>query len=189
MSKHLQVKLTRLERLTLTKLTTTGTAKVRLITRAQILLLADRSEGQYRTRTEIAAVLRCSRARVIRTCRKFAQKGLHVALHEKPRSGGPPKITGDIEAKLVVLACSDPPEGRKRWTLRLLADQMVTLGHIDSLSNATVHRKLKANDIKPWQLKSWCIPKASAKFVAKMEDVLGRVRKTLRPTFSSRLFG
>lgn len=105
-------------------------------------------------------------------CRRFVEEGLEAALHERPRCGGPPRVTGDVEAQLMVLACSDPPEGRKRWTLRLLAEQMVALGKVDRLSNATVCRKLKANEIKPWKVKSWCIPKASAKFVAKMEDVL-----------------
>lgn len=147
-------------------------AKARTIVRAQILLLADRAQGKCRTRKSIAHALECCEARVVRICRRFVLEGLSAALHEKPRSGGPPKVTGDIEAKLVVLACSHPPEGRRRWTLRLLAEQMVVLGHVNSLSNVTVCRKLKANEIKPWQVKSWCVPKPSAKFVAKMEDVL-----------------
>ncbi len=177
------IKLTANERAELRRTTRAGTHKARTVTRAQILLLADRSQGQHRTRKEVAAIVGCSQARVIRVCRRLVYEGLHAALHEKSRSGGPPRITGDIEAELVVLACSEPPEGRKRWTLRLLADQMMVLGHIDQLSNVTVYRKLKANEIKPWQVKSWCIGKPSAKFVAKMEDVLDVYARPYNPRF------
>jgi len=68
---------------------------------------------------------------------------MHDALYDRPRTGAPPKITGDIEAKMVLLACSDPPEGYKRWTLRLIAEQMVSLGYVDSLSNVAVYKRLK----------------------------------------------
>lgn len=145
--------------------------------------MTNRTSGERRTRKSIAHMVGCCEVHVIRTCRRFVQHGIDAAQHEKPRCGGPPKITGDVEAKLVVLACSDPPEGRKRWTLRLLTDQMVVLGHIDRLSNVTVYRKLKANEIKPWQVKSWCIGKPSAKFVAKMEDVLDVYERPYDPRF------
>jgi putative transposase len=71
------------------------------------------------------------------------QEGFQASLVERSRSGAPPKITGDIEAKLVVLACSTPPEGRKRWTMRLLAEQMVTLGYLDEISHVSVSTRLK----------------------------------------------
>jgi len=74
---------------------------------------------------------------------------LDAALYEKPRPGASPKITGDIEAKLVTLACSDPPLGRSRWTLRLLADTMVELGYIDSISNVAVYQRLKKTNSSP----------------------------------------
>jgi len=82
-------------------------------------------------------------------CRRFAQDGLEAALTEKPRPGQPPKITGDIEAQLVTLACSDPPKGRSRWTLRLLADTMVELGYIESISNVAVYHRLKKTNSNP----------------------------------------
>lgn len=183
MSTHRQVYLTPQQRHELETLTRAGSGKVRTTTRAQILLLADRVQGKRLTQRLIAEMLGCSTARVGRVCRNFVDEGLHIALNEKPRLGGPLKITGEVEAQLVVLACSEPPEGRKRWTLRLLAEQMMVLGYIDSLSNVTVYRKLKANEIKPWQLKSWCIGKPSAKFVAKMEDVLDVYARPYDPRF------
>ncbi len=80
-------------------------------------------------------------------CRSYVLEGLEQALYDKPRSGAPPKITGDIEAKLVMLACSEPPDGKKRWTLRLLAEQMVVLGYIDSISNVAVYKRLKKTNL------------------------------------------
>lgn len=171
------------DRHALTDLTTKGTAKARTMTRAQILLLADRSQGERRTHQVIADLLGCSANRVSHVVRRYADEGLQGALYERPRPGAPPKIDGVTEAQLVVLACSTPPEGRKRWTIRLLADQLVELGHLDSVGRMTVQRALKHNQIKPWRVKSWCVPKPSAKFVAKMEDVLDVYARPYDPRF------
>ena len=183
MSPHLHLSLRPEDRLELIDLTTKGSAKARTITRAQILLLADRSQGERRTQTVIAQTLRCSASRVNAVLNRYLGHGLQDALYERPRPGTPPKIDGVMEAHLMVLACSAPPEGRKRWTVRLLADHMVELGHLDSVGRMTVHRSLKQNQIKPWQVKSWCLPKPSAKFVAKMEDVLDVYARPYDPRF------
>lgn len=83
------------------------------------------------------------------------------------------KITGNIEAHLIALACHNPPEGYCKWTLRLLSERMVQLNYIDSISHTTVNRILKENDLKQHLAKEWCIPKdQSADFAACMEDVL-----------------
>jgi transposase len=68
---------------------------------------------------------------------------LDFALREKPRSGAPPKIDGNIEAKITMLACSEPPDGRSKWTLKLLADRLVEMEVIESISNMSVQRVLK----------------------------------------------
>jgi len=101
-------------------------------------------------------------------------EGLESALNRKTHSRTKPcKIQGEEEAHLVALTCSVPPTGHARWTLKLLADELVSLEVIDSVSPATVGRALKKNELKPWQKKEWCIPpKANAEFVCKMEDVL-----------------
>jgi len=75
--------------------------------------------------------------------RRFLQGGLQAALYDKGWPGAPPKFTGEVEAKLTMLACSEPPEGAARWTLRLLADKMVELGYVDSMSHVTVWGLLK----------------------------------------------
>ena len=75
------------------------------------------------------------------------------------------KLDDSSEAHLIALACSPAPEGHDHWTLQLLADRMVELGLVDSLSYETVHLKLK-NVLKPWHKQQWCIPKVGGEFVA-----------------------
>jgi hypothetical protein len=74
---------------------------------------------------------------------RYNEEGLNGALYERPRPGAAPKLTGDIEAQLTLLACSAPPDGQARWTVRLLADKIVELGLVDKISHVAVHDKLK----------------------------------------------
>ena len=116
-----------------------GKASARSLTRARILLLAD--EG--RNDKEIAETLRVSKSTANRIRKRYCEGGLDFALHEKARSGAPPKIDGKIEAQLTLLACSEPPDGRSKWTLRLLADKLVEMEVVDSISHMSVQRLLK----------------------------------------------
>lgn len=136
--------------------------------RAQILLACDRRMSDE----TIAAALPCGVSTIYRTKRRFVEEGLEAALNEKPRSGGNRKLTGREEATLVAVACSKPPLGRARWTLELLAGELVRLTDHKSVSRETVRRRLAENDLKPWQRKMWCIPAVDTEFVARMEDVL-----------------
>jgi transposase len=87
--------------------------------------------------------LKVSRTTIVRVRKRYCEDGLVFALTEKPRSGAPPKIDARVEAKLTALACSNPPEGRSRWTMNLLADKLVELGEVDSISGMSVCRALK----------------------------------------------
>lgn len=147
MSKHRTLSLTNEQREHLDNLIRSGNAPARTQTRARILLHTDRSQGQTRADKEVAQALRTSSATVIRTRKALLDEGLEAALFDKPRPGATPKITGDIEARLVTLACSDAPQGRARWTLRLLADKMVELGSIDTISNVAVYQRLKKTNL------------------------------------------
>jgi hypothetical protein len=109
---------------------------------------------------------------VYRTKRRFVEGNLHRALSEEPRPGAERKLTGKQEALLVATACTNPPQGRARWTLDLLADAMVKLTDHDSLSHETVRRRLAENGLKPWRKDMWCIPEVNGEYVARMEDVL-----------------
>ena len=115
-----------------------GKSSARSLTRARILLLAD--EG--RPDEDIADALKVSKSTVNRIRKRYCEGGLEFALTEKPRSGAPPKIDARVEAKLTGLACSNPPEGRSRWTMNLLADKLVELGEVDSISGMSVCRAL-----------------------------------------------
>jgi hypothetical protein len=143
MGKHTHIELTSEERTELEKLIRTGNAPARTHTRARILLLSDRSQGQKRTDQEVADAVLCCKNTVRNVRRRFLSGGLQAALSDKGWPGASPKFTGEVEAKLVMLACSEPPEGAARWTLRLLADKMVELHSVDSMSHVTVGEILK----------------------------------------------
>lgn len=143
MGKHTHIELTAEQRSELEQLIRTGNAPARSNTRARILLLSDRSQGQKRTDQDVADAALCSKSTVGNVRRRFLAGGLQVALHDKGWPGPTPKFTGEIEAKLTMLACSDAPDGAARWTLRLLADKMIELGYVDYISHVTVRELLK----------------------------------------------
>ncbi len=142
-SKRVTISLTDAQRTELTQLTRSGTIGVRTLTRARVLLLADRSQGERCSNQAVAEATGLHYVTVGHLLHRFDAEGLAATLNDKPRPGQKPKITGDIEAHLVTLACSDPPEGAARWTLRLLANKIVALGHLDSLSHVAVGERLK----------------------------------------------
>ena len=143
MAKHTPIHLSSDQRAQLNQLISSGNAPARVQTRARILLLTDHSHNQHCTQEQIASTLFCAPATVQNICRRYRQEGLQAALTEKPRPGNPRKLDGAQEAQLLLLACSDAPEGRSRWTLRLLADRLIELGVVDSLSDVTVMQTLK----------------------------------------------
>ena len=102
-------------------------------------------------------------------------------LSERSRKGGKRLLAVADEAKLTAIACSDPPPGRSRWTLQLLADKLICLTDLESVSKSTISRRLKDSDLKPWRQKMWCIPKLDAEFVARMEDILDLYAEPYNP--------
>ena len=141
MNKRYLVTLTDEERDSLQRMTSTGKAAARAIRHAQILLLADDLEGA--TDEQISEALRVSTRTVERVRQRFVEAGLEAALRPPKVPRTPRKVDGDVEAHLVALTCSDPPDGRARWTLRLLAQKMVELGHVGSISHEGVRTTLK----------------------------------------------
>ncbi len=127
------------EKKRLEDLTTKGKSGARKIRRAHILLLAE--EGYIDE--EIARVLGAAVTTVERIRKRFVEEGLEAALSERPRPGAARKLDGHQEAYLVALACSDPPEGKKRWSMQLLADRLVEVGMVEEISDETVRRTLK----------------------------------------------
>jgi len=111
-------------------------------------------------------------ATVYRIKQRFVTEGLERALHESPRPGAPRKLGPEEESLLVAVACSKPPAGLARWTMDLLAGEMVRLTFLKTLSGDTLGRRLSEMSLKPWQEKMWCIPTVNPEYVARMEDVL-----------------
>jgi len=140
-----RVTLTAEERGELEHLVSVGKGAARRLTHARILLLADTDAGGGHTDDEIVAALGVGLCTVGRVRRCLVTAGLPAALDPRPQPPRPGqvKIKGDIEQRLIELACSDPPEGRCHWTLQLLADELVVLGLVEAVSTETVRQALK----------------------------------------------
>jgi transposase len=145
MRKKYIVTLTRAERRMLQEMLSRGKAAARKLMHARILLKADAGpEGPGWDDDAIAQGLEVGRATVERVRKEFVEEGLEAALtRRRPRRQYQRALDGDAEAHLVALACQKPPEGRSRWTLRLLADRMVQLEYVEQVSYQTVRRTLK----------------------------------------------
>ena len=139
MRKRYIVDLTAAERAELQSMIRKGIASARRLTRARVLLLAD--EGK--TDERIAAALHVHETTVERIRQRCVAGGVERALRDQPRPGGRPKLDRKQEAFLIALACSAPPGGRARWTMQLLADRLVALEIVETISDETVRRTLK----------------------------------------------
>jgi transposase len=139
MNKQYNIRLTDEERRELKRLVESGRKLARKITRARILLLADSGKMDK----EIAEALQVCTVTVHKVRKRFFIEKSTTSLEEKPRSGKPPKLDGLTAAHITALACSEPPEGRERWTLRLLADRAVELELVDTISHEGIRKLLK----------------------------------------------
>ena len=142
--KRYVVRLSEEERGRLSGLVRTGKAAARKRMHAQVLLKADVGDrGAGWTDERIGEALEIHPNTVKEVRERFVEEGLEAALDRKPHPPREPKLDGEKEARLLAIACGKPPKGRVRWTLRLLADRMVQLDVVDSLSYETVRRTLK----------------------------------------------
>lgn len=149
------VELTEDERERLRKLISAGSAPARMLNRARILLKADagrHSEGEPLLDRQIAPMLQTSTATVQRVRERFCRQGLEAALERSaPDRLYERSFDGRAEARLIALACSQAPEGRERWSMRLLADKAVEMGIVHSVSHETVRKMLKkTNSVRTW---------------------------------------
>jgi transposase len=140
----------------------------RVIYRANALNL--RNKGL--TLAEVADFLEITARTVFNIENNYEKGGLAKALFDDPRPGTPPKFDDRIRAQIVALVCSDPPEGFDRWTLELIQDASREASIVDSISLESIRIILQEHDLKPWQQKSWCVPKLDEEFIERMEDVL-----------------
>src|SRR5260370_5644077 len=145
MNVRYRVELSQAERCELTAMLSRGKRAARKLKRAQILLAADAGRNDE----EIARAVAVGGSTVYRTKRRFVEGNLERALSEDPRPGADRKLTGKEEALLVATACANPPKGRARWNLELLAEAMVKLTEHESLSGETVLPPFGQNEVKP----------------------------------------
>ena len=133
------IQLTEQDYRSLTNILSKGKSSARVQTRGRVLDLLHRGEHPER----IAEILQVGIGTVYNLQNRYLKEGLESALSEKPRSGKPPVITGEMKARITALACSEAPLGHARWTLRLLADKAVEFGLVDSISYKTCGEILK----------------------------------------------
>jgi transposase len=149
MKKRYPVILSDTERDDLKRLIASGTAPARKLTHARILLKADESpEGPAWVDDEVAEAVETSQPTVSRVRKQYFEEGLEAALNRRsPNREYHRKLDGHQEARLIALACSEPPKGQARWSLRLLAERMVELEVVEDLSYQTVRRTLKKTNL------------------------------------------
>lgn len=137
------------DRKTLNDIVSKGQSPAKVILRANILLASDRNNKKHMTVAEIADIFSTTPTTVQNVRTSYANYGLEATINRKKRETPPvpPKVTGDVEAHIIALACGEPPEGYSRWTVRLLADKCVELNYAESLSHMTVSRVLKKTNL------------------------------------------
>jgi transposase len=147
--KKYQVFLSIAQRTELEGITKRGKHTAATIKRANILLDLDENTGQVGKQEEIAKRFKTSTVTVYNVSKQFVEEGLEAALYRKKRENPPtqPIATGDIEARIIALACSEPPQGRTRWTLRLLEEKVVELQIVEAISDNTIGRLLKKHHL------------------------------------------
>lgn len=137
--KGFKIKLKTREVKVLKSVVSKGSEKARKITRCRILLLCNDGKSKQ----VIASLLSINANTISNVCRRYIEEGLESAINEKPRSGAPTIFDGKARAKITALACSAPPKGHSKWSLRLLSDKAVELNLLDSISHTDVGRILK----------------------------------------------
>ena len=179
MAKTYIVTLNQIEQEMLTSLVTSGTQRVRKIVHANILLSANAGRSDQ----QISQALRVSVATIERVRQRYVEEGAQRALapHRTTRLYQS-LLDGAQEAHLIALACGQPPQGHRRWSLRLLAREMVKMEYAETISHETVRSVMDSNELKPWLKEEWCIPPDhSAEFVYHMEDVLDVYHRPFDP--------
>ncbi len=156
------------EREKLSKLVRNGKIQADLVKRAYMLLHSDAGMSDV----TIAQFLFCSGDTVRRARVRYLTEGLQAALQDRPHPGQAPLLNAQQEAYVIALACSEPPAGRERWTMELLAQRMIDDEQVVEISPKTVRVTLKKNKLKPWLVKEWCISEITPAFLAAMEEIL-----------------
>jgi transposase len=173
--KAVQVRLSKPEQRRLDELLRGGLQPVRTVLRA--LVLRQLADGQ--AIRKVARNVGLTPKTVWLTSQRYQQGGLEGALYERARPGKEARLDAQQRQRIVALVCSPPPEGRARWTVRLLAEEAVKRKLVPGVGRETVRILLESHDLKPWREKMWCVAELDEEYVARMEDVLAVYEKPL----------
>jgi transposase len=170
------IELTQEQRLQLEEVIKSGSTAARKIQHAQVLLKIDSGkEGPNWSDEQIKEAFGVSPSTVWRIRQRFLEHGVDDAINRRLQPERPEKrkVTGEQEAQLIVLACTEAPTGHSQWSIRLLRKRVVELQIVEEVGRETIRLVLKRNELKPWLNKRFCIPpEANEEFVYNMEDVL-----------------
>jgi hypothetical protein len=175
------------QREALSHMISTGQAAARELTHARMLLKADQGPyGSNWSDAKRSEALEVSPGTVARVRKRCAERGVQEAiLPAKASARRQRRLDGHQEAYLIALACRAPPDGGVRWTLRMLADQLVELSSVETVSHETVRQVLLANELQSWIKKPWCIPtQPDAEFVSHREDMLSVYMRPYDPRYA-----
>jgi transposase len=170
----MKTKINKKERNKILKIKTT-TKNKRIHNRAMVLLLSNK--GKYAA--EIARLDILSEKGVKNIIRRYDQGGVDFALFDRKRSGRPPTVTPSDKQRIAAKACARPPEGRSRWTVALLTEEVKKDRKLPKTSRESVRQALHLHQIKPWLEKMWCVPTLNDEYIHRMEDVLDLYERPL----------
>ena len=153
-----------------------GVQSVRVVKRAQALRLL--AAGQRSPQVGASVGLTSKTVRNIAW--RYARAGLRRALYDRPRPGASPVLTPTQKQRIIAMVCADPPKGRARWTIRLIAEESIRRKLVATVGRETIRILLQSHDSKPWRIKNWCVGELTPEYIHRMEDVLAVYERPLQ---------
>jgi transposase len=172
--KKLSITLKKGDRGRIRVLLSAGVQPVRVVKRAQALRLL--AEGQRSP--EVGSSVGLTPKTVRNIGWRYTHAGLQRALYDRPRPGASPLLTDRQKQQIIAMVCSDPPEGRARWTIRLIVEQSIQRKLVPTVGRETVRILLQSHASKPWRIKSWCVAELTPEYIHNMEDVLATYERS-----------
>ena len=166
--KRLEVNLPKPDERSLVQLLRSGVQQVRVVLRS--LALLQLSDGD--SAPVIARRLRLTPKTVRDIGKRYLEGGVDRALYERPRQGAKPILSPTEQQRIIAMACSEAPDGRARWTVRLIAEQAIKRKLVPEVGRETIRILLESHDLKPWREKMWCVAELNEEYIRKLEDVL-----------------
>jgi hypothetical protein len=165
---EIRIQLSRADRKQVGELLSGGVQPVRTVIRA----LALRQMDQGRSTVQAGAAVGISAKAAWQIGKHYLESGLQRAIYDAPRLGQKPLLDAEHGQRIIAMVCGPLPEGRARWTVRLIAEEAVKRKLVEKVSPATVHILLQRYDLKPWREEMWCVAKLDKQYIQRMEDVL-----------------